>query len=463
MGTDPGTQASSDLPGAQASSQTDESIPEISVHLTHQFPIPDFFTAEDLGIRPLQSCSRCQNCTDCDFRRQNITREQLKVVEKQESLMTLDKANKCIETSYAWTENVHDLKDNRGQAIAFQRSIEKKLIKDNELDLYNEEVKKVVEKEHLRKMSPDEIARYTGPVSYVSHFPVYKDSKTTPIRLATNTSLKNKSCGLSPNECMGDPPNALSSLITVFLRWRTYEVALNLDLTKAYQSVKTPGLLEQNVRRLVWRWGDKDQEWEIYCWMVMTFGDQLAALILELAKNIAADEGRDEDPEAVEILITSTYVDDLCGGGTQAQVDRFKGTKLPDGSYSGTLPRILSNVGLNTKVVVQSGETDKDALDMFGNKVLGHGWDPTLDKLIFEFVVNLSAKNCKGERLEPNLTQQDISTLSERLLTKRRLLGLVMSQFDPTGLLSPITIKLKIQQSISGRLPDLCMRDKKNI
>ena len=254
----------------------------------------------------------------------------MKVVEKQESLLTLDKTKKSIETSYAWTENVHELRDNLGQAISFQRTIEKKLIRDDELDLYNDEIKKVIRKNHLRKMSEEEIRNYRGPVSYVSHFPVYKDSKTTPIRVATNSSLKNRSCGLSPNDCMGDPPNALSSLITVFLRWRTYEVALNLDLTKAYQSIRTPGLLEQNVRRLVWRWGNKEGEWEIYCWMVMTFGDQLAPLILELAKNMAAHEGRDVDPEAVEVLVTSTYVDDVCGGGTKAQVDRFKGTKLPD-------------------------------------------------------------------------------------------------------------------------------------
>ena len=89
-------------------------------------------------------------------------------------------------------------------------------------------------------------------MSYVSHHPVYKESKTTPVRPVTNSSLKNRTCGLSPNECMGKPPNALSSLFEVFLRWRTYPVALNLDLTNAYQSIKTPGPIENHVQRLVW-------------------------------------------------------------------------------------------------------------------------------------------------------------------------------------------------------------------
>ena len=324
-------------------------------------------------------------------------------------------------------------------------SVEKKLLKENDLELYNEELRKVIEKGHLSKMSKEELETYNGPISYVSHHPVYKDSKTTPVRLATNSSLKNKTCGFSPNECMGSPPNALSSLLKVFLRWRTYRVALNVDLTKAYQSIKTPGDLERNVRRLVWRWGMKDAVWEIYCWEVMTFGDQLAALILELAKNMAATLGQTTDPEAVDLLENSTYVDDICGGGSQEQVDRFKGYKNEDGTYSGTLPTILSNVGLKTKVMVQSHETDEDALDKFGNRVLGHLWDPVEDKLIFKFTVNLSSKNRKGECLEPDLQKEDIPSLPNQVLTKHRLLGFVMSLYDPTGLLSPITIKLKIE------------------
>ena len=165
-------------------------------------------------------------------------------------------------------------------------------------------------------------------------------------------------------------------------------VALNLDLTKAYQSIRTPGLLERHVRRLVWRRGRGDAEWEIYSWAVMTFGDQLASLILELAKNIAAQEGENIDEEAAQFLRDSTYVDDVCAGGNQAQVNRFKGEKSKDGVYSGTLPTVLNNVGLQTKVLVQSGESDPEVLEKFGSKVLGHQWKPREDKLVFELSVN---------------------------------------------------------------------------
>ena len=110
-------------------------------------------------------------------------------------------------------------------------------------------------------MSPDELESSKAmPQSYISHHAVYKDSKSTPVRMVTNSSLRNKTCGLSPNQCMGKPPNALSSLLSVFLGWRNYDTALVLDLTKAYQSIRTPGDLEKNVRRLVWRWGDQNAD-----------------------------------------------------------------------------------------------------------------------------------------------------------------------------------------------------------
>ena len=91
----------------------------------------------------------------------------------------------------------------------------------------------------------------------------------------------------------------------------------------------------------------------------MTFGDQLAALCLKLAKRIAADKGMKIDAETAQLLLESCYVDDLLGGGTEEQVDRYMGTRLSDGTYSGTLSTILSAVGLSHKAMIRRGETDQ--------------------------------------------------------------------------------------------------------
>ena len=97
------------------------------------------------------------------------------------------------------------------------------------------------------------------------------------------SSLKNINAGLSPNECMQEGPSALSSLLEVLIGFRMYEVALVYDMTKAYQSIST-GEVERNVRRIVWRWCDQSSPWETYAYDVVTFGDHIAGLVLELVK-----------------------------------------------------------------------------------------------------------------------------------------------------------------------------------
>ena len=180
------------------------------------FSVQEYFETEDMGILPPRLCRSCKaiNCRECEFRKLNMDAAEQKVVEKQESLISLNEAGPYFETKYTWTEEVQGLRDNKGQAIAFQTAIERKLVKDKEIELYNQELKKAIDKGYLGEATEEELSKYKGPASYVSHHPVYKESKSTPIRIATNSSLKNKnSGGLSPNSCMGKPPNALSSLL----------------------------------------------------------------------------------------------------------------------------------------------------------------------------------------------------------------------------------------------------------
>ena len=289
----------------------------------------------------------------------------------------------------------------------------------------------------------EEIDEYEGPVSYVSHHAAFKPgSVTTPLRIVTNTSLRNRNAGLSPNQCMEEGPNALSSLLEVVIGFRMQEVALVYDMTKAYQSIATREV-EKHVRRIVWRWCDPSADWEILAYRVVTFGDQIAGLVLELVKKLAAELGQSIDPEACDQIRYRTYVDDGAGGGSRSQVERFRG-KLENGHFNGTLPTILGLVGLTLKVMVASGDSDPSLLELMGDKVLGHTWRPTEDKLIFTVTVNLSTSKTRGQKVHRDLDTTDIPRLPSIVLTRRMLLSFVMSQYDPLGLICPLTIKLKI-------------------
>ena len=108
----------------------------------------------------------------------------------------------------------------------------------------------------------------------------------------------------------------LASLLEVLFGFRMCEVALVYDLTKAYQSIMT-GEVERNVRRIIWRFGDVTSDWKIFGYNVVTFGDQVAGLVLEIVKSLAADLGQKIDMEASEQICRHTYVDDGTGGGSR--------------------------------------------------------------------------------------------------------------------------------------------------
>ena len=155
---------------------------------------------------------------------------------------------------------------------------------------------------------------------------------------------------------------------------------------------------------------------------------------------MAADLGESLDPEASYQIRRKTYVDDGAGGGSRSQVERFRG-ELIDGEYSGTLAQIFRLVNLRLKVMVASGDTDMNKIEILGEKVLGHIWRPTEDKLVFVIKVNLTPakfKRSSGTQHD-DLTVSDIPRLLGMTITKRGLLGFVNSQYDHMGLVCPFS------------------------
>ena len=175
------------------------------------------------------------------------------------------------------------------------------------MDNYNNVMREFIKRGALVFKSLEEVAEWKqrnkadptdGIVHYISHHGVEKEkSLTTPLRLVTNSAVKNCSTGPSVNDLWPKGPNSLNNLFKVLIRWRTYEVAMVYDLHKAYQSVLTT-LKELFLRLIVWRFGDEEADWETYGFSCMTFGDVPASVILELVKALAAAKYEHIDPMA---------------------------------------------------------------------------------------------------------------------------------------------------------------------
>ena len=98
---------------------------------------------------------------------------------------------------------------------------------------------------------------YKGPIDYVIHHEVYKYSNTTPVRLVSDSSFKNGDISL--NEILIKGLNTVADIYNNLVKFRSYQVRLMYDLTKAYNCLLTR-MIERHKRSL-WMRCSQDEEW----------------------------------------------------------------------------------------------------------------------------------------------------------------------------------------------------------
>ena len=99
--------------------------------------------------------------------------------------------NGKLEVSYHFSRDPHCLPNNRRQVVMMAEKQERRLIKTGQLEDYNREIQKYIDRGGVVKLSKKEIADWNGPVNYISHHGVVQASTTTPLRVVTNSSLNN--------------------------------------------------------------------------------------------------------------------------------------------------------------------------------------------------------------------------------------------------------------------------------
>ena len=171
-----------------------------------------------------------------------------------------------------------------------KQSVKTWLIKKGLHQAYIKEFEKAVAACTVVKIRREEMDNYTEPVNYNNHFEVINEnSSSTRLRIVSNSAQKNARSRLSLNDCMAKGPDLLAILKDVLLHFRTMQVAVILDLTKAYQGIHTREK-EKHLGRILWR-QSQEEEWKDFAFTRATFEDVAARLLLEVAKQRAVEEG----------------------------------------------------------------------------------------------------------------------------------------------------------------------------
>src|SRR5277367_3568422 len=309
---------------------------------------------------------------------------------------------------------------------------EKKFQKDPE---YAQEYKKKID-DFLEKGYAEKVAEDQDPgkrVCYLPHFGVINKNKPVKkLRLVFDAAAKSDGCSL--NDLLLTGPDLLTSLVGTLFSFRSRSVAVCGDIREMFLQI---GIREEDrdAFRFLWR-PTKDEDVEIYRMKALIFGATCSPFIAQEIKDRNAEEFRSQYPDAYDVITRHHYMDDCLTSKNSykeaikiikdvTQVHQAGGFEIR--GWISNSPKVLQAI---TPADQDPNEVRPEKTKTFADeKVLGIMWNTESDELSF---------TCSIDRVK-----QELSTRKTRP-TKREVLKILMSIYDPLGLITPFTTRGKI-------------------
>lgn len=228
-------------------------------------------------------------------------------------------------------------------------------------------------------------------------------------------------------------PDFLCSLPTILMRFRQKAVAICADIEQMFHQIYIRKE-DRNAQRFLWSSSNANDP-EIFVMNVMIFGASCAPCTSQFVKNVNADKYYRKYPVAATAIRHNHYVDDFLDSvDTEEEAIRLALEVKYIHSKAGfnirnwicNKPNVLNVLKINDNGQQKSlnlGE-ESDA-----NKVLGVFWKSSDDSFTF--------------KLSPHIINNDLF-LGVRVPTKRELLKVLMTIYDPLGLIGHFLMYLKI-------------------
>ncbi|XP_046401586.1 uncharacterized protein LOC124167648 [Ischnura elegans] len=315
---------------------------------------------------------------------------------------------------------------SRHTALGRLLQIERKMNKNVDLfTSYHEFMREYLELGHMQH----QVQQSQESSFYIPHHPVFKaSSSTTSMRVVFDASTKTTS-GLSLNDILMVGHSTQQDLYCIILRFRTHQIAMVADIEKMYRQILVhPD--DRKLQRILWRKSTQD-EVEEYHLTTVTYGTASAPFLATMCLEQLAQENEENHPSISKIIHEDFYVDDLLSGASTllealefykelTSVLRTAGFSLR--KWSTNSPELLANIPLHlqeTKLQSSLGHGVVTAL--------GLHWDPASDQ--FQIKSNLALPN---------------HNLVVTGATKRKVMSIIATIFDPLGLISPAVVSYKI-------------------
>ena len=330
------------------------------------------------------------------------------------------------------------LPPSRYQAETRLQHLSRKLLKDPVyFARYKEQIEANIKSGFAREVTADELQNPREPalVWYLPHHGVQNPNKPGKVRVVFDCAATSR--GVSLNSQLMQGPDLINPLIAVLMRFRQHRYAITADIEGMFNQVRVNEPDTDALRFLWYKNSDPTStEFVTYKMLIQLFGGTHSPCACATAvRRTVDDHGKDFSPETVEAVLKDFYVDDLLKSApTKAAATKLTAeitALLARGGFRLTKwlsndPTVLASVppSERSKTALRLGEDD------LTDRALGLSWLVSNDRFVFDVKL------------------RDVPA------TRRGVLSMVASLFDPLGLVAPVTLgpKLLLQELAREKL-----------
>jgi len=332
-----------------------------------------------------------------------------------------DKSIKRVDDHYQLPipfKNKSVLMNNKEMAESRLKSLKRKFKDPNTRQQYTEGINDLLENGYAEEVVHANSAEH---VWYLPHHPVVNPNKPK-LRIVFDCAAKFQ--GVSLNDCVLQGPDLMNKLVGVLLRFRQNRVAFMADIKTMFYQVKVPSTDRDCLRFLWWPDGNIEHEPRTYRMTVHPFGGCWSPSCCAYALQQAA-ENTECSEQTKRAIKEGFYVDDCLYATPDLDSAQNLATELRTVlAQSGfTLTKWTSN---SRDFIAQIPHEDQapsvrdlnmEALPV--ERALGVIWDTECDVLTFRI----------SKPMKP--------------ATKRGILSVLSSVYDPLGLISPFILNAR--------------------
>ena len=361
-----------------------------------------------------------------------MSKNDVKAMQIMDDTTQLD--NGHYEMELPMKESVY-LPDNKIMADHRLYLLKKRLTKDSDMhQRYTTFMNSLFEKGYAEVIPNDCVTNEDGLLWYLPHHPVTHPKKPDKLRVVFDCAAQFKNVSLNDQLLQG--PDFTNTLIGVLLRFRKSQVAMIADVESMFHQVHVSPHHRDLLRFLWWKNGIIEETPQLCRMKVHIFGAKSSPSCCSYAlKRTASDNKEDFDDLTIKTVTDNFYVDDCLVSVDDEEIAMQLSKQLmlllAKGGFhltkwTSNSARVIESIlraeratGLQSIDISSLGEAPVE-------RALGVQWNIYSDQFRFQVMIK------------------------ERPATRRGILSIMSSVYDPLGFVAPILLPVK------KLLQDLC-------